>query len=224
MSDNTSEQSLVPPEGLLWRVNAEASQLTKKFVKQQTLVMGTLSAISAVVVQHFLGASVFSWPTLLASIIVFLGTIVLTYFVNFLRAPFIIDKRLRRDIGMLLKEWERHMNIVDELYDARVEGARLLEICGSNRDRSALEHLINNWHPTVANWLYAIGKEYREEFYKDNKDRYVPDLPDDASHWEQWIKDRNKKIDKIIKEFERPPQLASHKAANQLESGATQGF
>lgn len=221
MSEQPPEQSLVPAESLLRRVNAEALQLTKKFVKEQTLVMGTLSAIAAVVLQYCLGASVFSWPTLLAIIIVFFGTIFLTYFFNLIRAPFIIDKGLRRRIATLLSEWERRMGIVDYLYYAKVEGVRLAQICGSDFSRPALAELINNWHPKVADQLHAIGKEYKKEFYEDKKGRYLPDLPDDANQWLDWIRERNKKLDKFIKEFEKlPPQLASHKLANQPKLGA----
>lgn len=185
------------------------------------MVMGMLSAIAAIVLQYCLGASVFSWPTVAAIIIVFFGTVILTYLINLIRAPFIIDKGLRRDIGMLLSEWEQRMNIVSTLYTDKAEGSRLANLC-RNLDYPNLKELITQWNKVTASDLTNIGEGYRREYFEDSRTyEYLPTVPDDPKKWQDWIRDRVEKLNRFIVEFKQPPQLNSHKVVKQIESGAT---
>jgi hypothetical protein len=145
--------------------------------------------------------------------------ILLSEFIIFLFVVINFARTYHERVGTeVLDRWQHDMSVVDSLYDAKVEGRRLDVYC--DQDHPNLKHLLENWNTVVLKRLnnidtdlkqkYGVNAELKKRYYEGSRTGEY--LPDDASEWQQWVRDRNLKLNTLINEFkEPPPQLVSSK-------------
>jgi hypothetical protein len=145
--------------------------------------------------------------------------ILLSEFILFLFVVINFIRTYHERIGAeTLERWQHNLAVVDGLYDAKVEGRRLDVYC--DNDHPNLKHLLENWNNVVVKRLSKIDEDIKQKYgvNADLKRRYYEGsrtgeyLPDDASEWQQWVRDRNQKLNILIDEFEESlPQLGPSK-------------
>jgi hypothetical protein len=89
-------EDLIPLQSYSARLFKQAWGSTWDFHKEQ-LFISTLLSLATVIVQASLD-NIFSWTTLLSILVVYVGTFVLNFIVNFLRAPKALHTQLQRQL------------------------------------------------------------------------------------------------------------------------------
>src|SRR2546423_877878 len=114
------KKSLIPVEDYGLKVHNLAVKDTLESAKNKQLAFWLLLSVTVVIIENaFKDSKVISWDTLWSILIVYVGTILLSFIINLLRAPRKLDKERQAKIeglkGAIKKSDTEHKDEIDRL-------------------------------------------------------------------------------------------------------------